>query len=61
MCFTGEKLTEDIVLHICDNGIGMDEKTVLKAFDKGYTGENGRIFKESTGIGYIYVKSYAIN
>ncbi|PRR83571.1 sensor histidine kinase [Clostridium vincentii] len=56
LCFTGEELAEDIVLHISDNGIGMDEKALLKAFDKGYTGENGRMFKESTGIGLYLCK-----
>lgn len=54
--FTGEEVAEDIVLHISDNGIGMDEKALLKAFDKGYTGENGRMFKESTGIGLYLCK-----
>lgn len=47
----------EIVLNITDNGIGMDEKTLLKAFDKGYTGENGRRFKESTGIGLYLCKN----
>lgn len=49
--FYSEKSGENIVLTIEDNGIGMDEKDVLKAFDKGYTGTNGRKFTKSTGIG----------
>lgn len=49
--FYSEKIDENIILTIEDNGIGMDEKDVLKAFDKGYTGSNGRKFTKSTGIG----------
>lgn len=42
---------EDVLLSICDNGIGMDEKSLIKVFDKGFTGENGRVFGKSTGMG----------
>ncbi|MBM6839326.1 sensor histidine kinase, partial [Clostridium saudiense] len=51
-----EKINEDVILNICDNGIGMNEKDRLKAFDKGYTGQNGRIFGKSTGIGLYLCK-----
>ena len=47
---------ENIVLNICDNGIGMSEKCVKKAFEKGYTGENGRLYSKSTGIGLYLCK-----
>lgn len=40
-----------IKLKICDNGIGIDEKDISRVFDKGFTGENGRRFAKSTGIG----------
>ena len=39
-----------------DNGIGMDEKSVIKAFEKGYTGKNGRKFVKSTGMGLYLCK-----
>lgn len=42
---------ENIILYIYDNGIGMSEKSVNKVFEKGYTGENGRLYSRSTGIG----------
>ena len=42
---------ENVVLYIEDTGIGMNERDVNKAFEKGYTGENGRRFGKSTGIG----------
>ena len=35
----------------------MDEKCVVKAFEKGYTGENGRRFGKSTGIGLYLCKN----
>lgn len=55
-----EKVNDDIVLSICDNGIGMNEKDVIKAFEKGYTGENGRILGKSTGIGLYLCKKLCI-
>lgn len=51
-----DEVGDSLVLNIKDNGMGMNEKAVLKAFDKGYTGENGRIFKEATGIGLYLCK-----
>lgn len=54
--FYSRKDNENIILTIEDNGIGMDEKDVLKAFDKGYTGTNGRKFTKSTGIGLYLCK-----
>ncbi|WP_195988807.1 sensor histidine kinase [Clostridium sp. D53t1_180928_C8] len=52
-----EIIGNDILLKVCDNGIGMDEKCVVKAFEKGYTGENGRKFGKSTGIGLYLCKN----
>ena len=54
--FYSRKDNKNIILIIEDNGIGMDEKDVLKAFDKGYTGSNGRKFTKSTGIGLYLCK-----
>ena len=51
-----ENIGNDVILKICDNGIGMDEKCVIKAFEKGYTGENGRRFGKSTGMGLYLCK-----
>lgn len=55
--FSAEEINGEVILNISDNGIGMNEKTLIKAFEKGYTGENGRKFKESTGIGLYLCKN----
>ncbi len=48
---------ESIVLYIKDNGMGMKSSDVIKVFQKGFTGENGRIIgKKSTGIGLYLCK-----
>lgn len=48
---------ENIALYIKDNGIGMKKEEIGKAFEKGFTGENGRIIgKKSTGIGLYLCK-----
>lgn len=46
-----EKYGDNILLHIWDNGVGIRESDILKVFEKGFTGENGRKFGKSTGIG----------
>ncbi|MDF2820901.1 MAG: integral rane sensor signal transduction histidine kinase [Clostridiales bacterium] len=41
----------NIVFYITDNGIGIPENELSKVFDKGFTGQNGRKYAKSTGIG----------
>ena len=54
--FSKEK-KEKVVLYIKDNGIGIKKGEITKVFDKGFTGENGRIIeKKSTGIGLYLSK-----
>ena len=53
----GEEKKENIILHIRDNGIGIKESEISRVFEKGFTGENGRITgKKSTGIGLYLCK-----
>ncbi|WP_346887317.1 ATP-binding protein [Clostridium sp. UBA1056] len=47
----------EIILNIEDNGIGISENSIGKVFEKGYTGESGRIFGKSTGIGLYLCKN----
>lgn len=44
------------VLEIRDHGVGIPSQDLKRVFDPYYTGENGRRFQESTGIGLYLVK-----
>lgn len=46
----------NIVLTIEDNGVGINEKDIDRVFEKGFTGENGRNFGKSTGMGLYLCK-----
>ncbi len=45
-----------VILNIEDNGAGISEKDICRVFHKGFTGENGRKFGKSTGIGLYLCK-----
>lgn len=45
-----------VKLVIEDNGIGIPKSDINRVFDKGFTGENGRIYGKSTGIGLYLCK-----
>lgn len=46
----------EVILNISDTGIGISEKSLVNIFHKGFTGENGRKFRESTGFGLYLSK-----
>ncbi|KMN46710.1 sensor histidine kinase [Bacillus sp. LK2] len=46
-----------IILEIQDHGVGIPKEDLPRVFRPFYTGENGRKFKESTGMGLYLVKS----
>lgn len=48
--------TQDGVLCITDDGIGIKSEDVPRVFDKSYTGYNGRIDRKSSGIGLYLCK-----
>ncbi|MGL6173693.1 MAG: sensor histidine kinase [Cellulosilyticaceae bacterium] len=50
------RLAQCVILTVEDEGIGINEKDVERVFDKGFTGENGRQFIKSTGIGLYLCK-----
>lgn len=54
--FLTKKTTDHTCLIIEDNGIGIQEKDLPRIFEKGFTGENGRNQKKSTGIGLYLCK-----
>ena len=49
--FSAKVEKNDIFLFISDNGIGISAADLPRVFDKGFTGENGRRYSKSTGIG----------
>ncbi len=51
LVFTGTTFENGCCLSISDNGIGIAQEDISRIFDKGFTGENGRKYKKSTGIG----------
>lgn len=48
---------EYVVLDVCDNGCGIAASDLERVFDRGFTGENGRNFAKSTGLGLYLVQS----
>lgn len=50
------RATEAVELTVRDNGCGVSEADLARVFEKGFTGENGRTGKRSTGIGLYLVK-----
>lgn len=51
-----QKARHCTILFISDNGIGIEKKDQEKLFEKGFTGENGRKYRKSTGIGLYLCK-----
>lgn len=52
-----QKDARHVVLTVKDNGIGIPEHDLPRIFDKGFTGDNGRmIHSHSTGIGLYLCK-----
>lgn len=47
---------DQIMLEVSDNGIGIPACDLPRVFEKGFTGENGRITQNSTGIGLYLCK-----
>ena len=45
-----------VSLFVRDDGIGIPEQDLRRVFDKGFTGENGRRFGRSTGLGLYLCK-----
>ena len=51
LIFSARENENKVILSVEDNGMGISNKDIGKVFEKGFTGENGRKLKKSTGIG----------
>jgi signal transduction histidine kinase len=54
--FSGVQNENSVSLFIRDDGVGISEKDIDRVFEKGFTGENGRRFGRSTGLGLYLCK-----
>ena len=50
------KWQDQVVLVVEDNGIGIAASDLPRIFEKGFTGQNGRMVQQSTGIGLYLCK-----
>lgn len=54
---SSQKKNDKVILYIKDNGIGIKKGEITRVFERGFTGENGRIIgQKSTGIGLYLCK-----
>ena len=51
--------SESVILFIRDNGMGISAKDINRIFDRGFTGDNGRKTRKSTGMGLYICKKVA--
>lgn len=61
LCFSAKSFNEGfenscVLLEIRDNGIGIPSTDLPRIFEKGFTGQNGRLYARSTGIGLYLCK-----
>ncbi|MFB5760121.1 sensor histidine kinase [Paenibacillus medicaginis] len=63
---SGEKVTissytsrSEAIIEIRDRGVGIPASDIKRVFDPFFTGDNGRGFRESTGMGLYLVKEAA--
>ncbi len=61
LTIAARKEEKKIILHIVDEGFGIPKKDIKRVFDPFFTGENGRNFGESTGMGLYMVKKICDN
>lgn len=54
--FSGMLGPDSVTLVMEDNGIGIPQKDLGRVFEKGFTGENGRMIARSTGLGLYLCK-----
>ena len=56
---SSQEKNDKVILYIKDNGIGIKKGEITRVFERGFTGENGRIIgQKSTGIGLYLCKKF---
>ena len=56
LSFSTSRQQDQVVLVVEDNGIGISPADLPRIFEKGFTGQNGRMVQQSTGIGLYLCK-----
>lgn len=54
--FSTRRQQDQVILIVEDNGIGISSADLPRIFEKGFTGQNGRMVQQSTGIGLYLCK-----
>ena len=54
--FSTRRRQDQVLLVVEDNGIGISSADLPRIFEKGFTGQNGRMVQQSTGIGLYLCK-----
>ena len=54
--FSTRRQQDQVFLVVEDNGIGISPADLPRVFEKGFTGQNGRMVQQSTGIGLYLCK-----
>lgn len=54
---SAREMDHEIILTIHDDGLGIKLQDLPRVFEKSFTGDNGRIGKQSTGMGLYIVKT----
>ena len=54
--FSTRRQQDQVILMMEDNGIGISPADLQRIFEKGFTGQNGRMVQQSTGIGLYLCK-----
>ena len=54
--FSTRRQQDRVILVVEDNGIGISPADLPRVFEKGFTGQNGRMVQQSTGIGLYLCK-----
>ncbi|MEE0511908.1 MAG: sensor histidine kinase [Peptococcaceae bacterium] len=58
LIFSAQEFSDQVVLSVSDNGIGIPSYDLPRIFDRGFTGDNGRKYGKSTGMGLYLCETF---